>query len=72
MTPRTTRVLSAGVLAPVAIGALLWLPTEWLALLLAVVMVAGLWEWTALAGVERPLPRTAYLVANGLMMAALA
>jgi phosphatidate cytidylyltransferase len=72
MTPRSTRVLSAGVLAPVAIAALLWLPTEWLALLLAVVMVAGLWEWTALVGLDRPLPRAAYLVANGLLMAALA
>jgi phosphatidate cytidylyltransferase len=72
MTPRTTRVATAAVLAPLAIAALLWLPTQWLALLLAVLMVAGLWEWTALAGVERPLPRTAYLLANALLMAALA
>ncbi|MGH8029428.1 MAG: phosphatidate cytidylyltransferase, partial [Arenimonas sp.] len=72
MTPRTTRVLTALVLAPLAIAALLWLPTKWLALLLAVLMVAGLWEWTLLAGVDRPLPRVAYLVANALLMAALA
>jgi phosphatidate cytidylyltransferase len=72
MSPRATRIASAVVLAPLAIASLLWLPTHWLALVLAVVMMAGLWEWTLLAGIDSPLARTAYLLANALVMAALA
>jgi phosphatidate cytidylyltransferase len=69
---RATRIATAVVLAPLAIASLLWLPTHWLALVLAVVMMAGLWEWTLLAGVESPFARAAYLVANALVMVALA
>ena len=72
MSPRTTRVLTAIVLAPLAIAALLWLPTPWLALAIACLMMSALWELTALAGVDKPLARAAYLVANALLMAALA
>jgi len=72
MSPRLARVASAIVLAPLAIAALLWLPTPWLALAIACLMMAGLWEWTALAGVESPLSRAVFLVANALLMAALA
>jgi phosphatidate cytidylyltransferase len=72
LSPRATRIASAVVLAPLAIASLLWLPTHWLALVLAVVMMAGLWEWTLLAGIESPLSRIGYLVANALVMLALA
>jgi phosphatidate cytidylyltransferase len=72
MSPRGTRVATAVVLAPLAIAGLLWLPTPWLALLLAVLMMAGLWEWSKLAGVDAPLSRATYLVGNALLMAALA
>jgi phosphatidate cytidylyltransferase len=69
---RRVRIITAVTLAPLAIAALLWLPTHLLAFLVAILMMAGLWEWTALAGVDRPLPRALYLVANALVMAALA
>jgi phosphatidate cytidylyltransferase len=72
MTPRTTRVATAAVLAPLAIAALLWLPTPWLAMVVASLMMVALWEWTALAGVQAPLARATYLLGNALLMAALA
>ena len=72
MSPRGTRVATAVVLAPLAIAGLLWLPTPWLALAIAVLMVVGLWEWALLAGVDGPLARASYLVGNALVMAALA
>lgn len=68
---RRQRVLSASLLAPAAIAAVLWLPTPWLAALVAALLLAGLWEWALLAGVDDRVPRAAYLLANGLLMAAL-
>lgn len=65
-----TRLLAALVMAPLAIAAILMLPTEWMVALAAVVFLAGLWEWFDLAGIEDSLARTVLLVANlGLMVA---
>lgn len=65
-----TRLLAALVMAPVAIAAILLLPTEWMVALAAVMFLAGLWEWFDLAGIEDSLSRTVLLVANlGLMVA---
>jgi len=65
-----TRLLAALVMAPVAIAAILLLPTEWMVALAAVMFLAGLWEWFELAGIEDSLSRTVLLVANlGLMVA---
>lgn len=67
-----TRILSGLALAPAAIAAVLWLPTPWLAFLAAMLVLAGLWEWSRLTGLaERP-PRLAYVAANALLIAALA
>ena len=68
---RRQRVTTALLLAPLPILALLFLPTPWLAALVAAVMLAGLWEWTAFAGLEDKTPRVLFLTANALMMAAL-
>jgi phosphatidate cytidylyltransferase len=68
---RRQRITTALVLAPLPILALLFLPTPWLAALVAAVMLAGLWEWTAFAGLEDKTPRILFLTANALMMAAL-
>ncbi|MCZ8164742.1 phosphatidate cytidylyltransferase [Silanimonas sp.] len=67
-----TRILTGLVLAPTAVAGLLWLPTEWLALVAAVLLLAGLWEWTRLTGLSDPMPRLGYITANALMIAALA
>lgn len=71
MSSRKTRILAALVMAPVAILAVLYLPSPVLAAVIAGVMMVGLWEWTALAGVDNPVARAAVLVANVGLMAAL-
>lgn len=68
---RRQRITTALVLAPLPILAVLFLPTPWLAAVVAAVMLAGLWEWTAFAGIHDRLPRAAFLTANALLMAAL-
>lgn len=66
------RVLTAAVLAPLAIAAVLFLPTPLLAALAAAALLGGLWEWSRLAGLESTLRRVAYLTVNAALMAALA
>ena len=68
---RRQRITTAVVLAPLPILAVLFLPTPWLAAIVALVLLAGLWEWTHFAGVHERLPRAAFLTANALLMAAL-
>ncbi len=68
---RRTRIIAAAVMAPVAVVAVLFLPTPYLAALVAGLLMIGLWEWTSLAGVHDTLARMGYLVANALLMAAL-
>lgn len=69
---RRQRVATAAILAPVAIAAVLWLPTPWLAAAVALVLLAGLWEWTLLAGLHNRVARAAYLLGNAAAMAGLA
>ena len=66
-----TRVIAALVMAPLAIAAILLLPTQWLALLAAVLFLGGLWEWLRLSEVEDSLARTLLLALNLLLMVAL-
>ena len=66
-----TRVLAALVLTPLAIAAMLFLPTPWLVALAAVMFLAGLWEWFRLADVDDTLARTVLLVANLALMVAI-
>ena len=63
-----TRVIAALVMAPAAICAILFLRTDWLAALAAVVFLTGLWEWLKLSGVDDSLPRTVLLFLNLLLM----
>lgn len=69
---KSQRILAALILTPVAIAAVLLLPTHWLGLLAAVLMLLGLWELTRLAGVVHTLGRVAYLAVNAALMAWLA
>ena len=66
-----TRVLAALIMAPVAIGAILLLPTPWLVALAALVFLVALWEWLRLADVEDTLARTILLACNLALMVAL-
>jgi len=71
MSPRATRVIAALLMAPAAILSVLYLPTPLLAVLVAAVMMIGLWEWALLSGLKDMLPRACYLIANAVMMVAL-
>ncbi|MGI8561201.1 MAG: phosphatidate cytidylyltransferase [Luteimonas sp.] len=66
-----TRLLAAAVMAPIAIAAVLLLPTPWAVAVGAVLFLAGLWEWFDLAEVHDTLARTMLLVANLLLMVAM-
>ncbi|KGM57069.1 phosphatidate cytidylyltransferase [Lysobacter arseniciresistens ZS79] len=66
-----TRILAALVMAPLAILAILLLPTDWMMMLAAVVFLLGLWEWFDLAEIEDTLARTVLLVAHLAVMVAL-
>ena len=62
-----TRVIAALIMAPLAICAILLLPTQWLAAAAALVFLTGLWEWLRLTGVDG-VPRSILLVLNLLLM----
>lgn len=66
-----TRLLAAAVMAPIAIAAVLFLPTPWMVALGAALFLAGLWEWFNLAEIDDTLARTMLLVANLLLMVAI-
>jgi phosphatidate cytidylyltransferase len=66
-----TRLLAAFIMGPIAIAAVLWLPTPWMVAVGAVLFLAGMWEWFALAEIEDTLSRTVLLVVNLLLMVAL-
>ncbi|MBB1089380.1 phosphatidate cytidylyltransferase [Lysobacter sp. SG-8] len=66
-----TRLLAALVMAPLAIAAILFLPTPWFMALAAVVFLAGLWEWFDLADVRDSLARSVLLAANLTLMVAM-
>ncbi|WP_132999651.1 phosphatidate cytidylyltransferase [Luteimonas arsenica] len=66
-----TRILAALVMAPLAIAAVLLLPTPWLMLLVAILFMGALWEWFALAEIEDSLARSALLVLNLMLMVVL-
>lgn len=66
-----TRVAAALVLTPIAIAAVLLLPTPWMAALGAIVFLAGLWEWFKLAEIDDTLARSLLLAANLALMVAI-
>lgn len=55
------RTITAFLLGPLVIAAILWLPTPAFALLMTVIVLLAAWEWCALAGIERQIGRAAYL-----------
>lgn len=63
-----TRTITALVMAPVAIAAILLLQTPWLVALVALLFLMGMWEWFKLAEIDDTLPRTILLAANLLLM----
>jgi len=56
------RLITAGVLAPTMMLAVLFLPTAWFAVLLALIVGLAAWEWAGFIGLPRGAGRGAYLV----------
>lgn len=61
LTSLQRRVLTASLLAPAAILAVLVLPDPAFALVLGLILLGAAWEWSALAGLTTPATRLAYL-----------
>jgi phosphatidate cytidylyltransferase len=66
------RVITALVLAPLAIAAVLFLPTSIFMVLMAAALLLGLWEWSRLIGFESHATRAVILLAHAAAMALLA
>ena len=66
------RVITALVLLPLAVAAELWLPTAAFLAVVAVLLLIGMWEWAALAGLKRPHQRALFLLVVASTLAALA
>ncbi len=66
-----TRVFAALVMAPAAIAAVLLLPTAWLMLFSALILLIALWEWFKLAGIEDSLAKSSLLACNLALIVAL-
>ncbi len=54
------RILTALLLIPLAVAAILLLPTPWLAAIFALFTLIGGWEWGRLAGIDSPVVRALY------------
>lgn len=65
------RLLAALVMTPLAVAAILLLPTPWMMVLAALLFLAGLWEWFDLAEIDDPLARTVLLAAHLALMVAI-
>lgn len=66
------RVLTALILTPLAVAAVLWLPTPAFMALVAIFFLVGSWEWTRLAGLRHPALRFAVVALHAAAMAWLA
>jgi phosphatidate cytidylyltransferase len=62
------RILTALVLAPIAIAIILLAPTALFAAIVALAFLLAAWEWTRLVGVVAPGPRALYVVVAGALM----
>lgn len=65
------RILTALVLAPIAVALVAFAPTPWFALAVALVFLGAQWEWAALSGVRGTGLRVAVLVVAAAVFGAL-
>ncbi len=62
------RILTAAILAPLAIGCVFFLPPVGFAIFLAIVISLGAWEWAHLSGIENQGGRVAYAGVVALLL----
>lgn len=65
-----TRVITALILLPLVVSAIVFLPTPGLYLLFSVIGLLGAWEWSALMGLEARSKRAAYVAIVAVALAA--
>ncbi|HKE93379.1 MAG TPA: phosphatidate cytidylyltransferase [Povalibacter sp.] len=65
------RIITALLLAPFALLVILWVPHQFTMLVLALLVLAGAWEWAAFPGFSSGLARSLYVAAVALIVAAL-
>ena len=70
MSSLAKRVATAAALLPLVVLGVLWLPTSWFATGALLFVLAGAWEWSAMAGLQRPATRLLYVLATWLLAAA--
>ena len=63
------RIITALLLAPAALLVILWIPHQWTMAILALMVLAGAWEWAAFPGLSSPLARAFYVALVGLGIA---
>jgi phosphatidate cytidylyltransferase len=63
-----TRVITALIIAPLAVAAIYLLPLAWYALFFGAVAALGAYEWAGLLGLERAVQRLGYVVLFGLVV----
>jgi phosphatidate cytidylyltransferase len=61
------RVLTALVLLPLIVAAMIYLPSSWLGVVLGVFILVGAWEWAALSGLQALSHRIIYVMLLGIM-----
>jgi len=59
------RLITAAVLIPLVVAVIYWVSTPALAWILALIVLAGAWEWTALMGLSQSWQRLLYLALIG-------
>jgi phosphatidate cytidylyltransferase len=64
-----TRLVSAAVMVPLVVGGVLYLPTAAVAVVLALVMGAALWEWSGMIPLASAAARIAYIAGVAVLMA---
>jgi phosphatidate cytidylyltransferase len=62
------RILTALILIPLVIAGILYLPVAAIAVILAVLMLQGAWEWSRLAGLQTAAMRIAYVALLALIL----
>ena len=70
MSSLTKRVATAAALLPVVVLGVLWLPTSWFASGALLFVLAGAWEWGAMAGLQRSAARLVYVLLTWLLAVA--
>lgn len=64
------RIITALLLAPLALLVILWVPHQVTMAVFALLVLAGAWEWAAFPGLNSMPARSAYVVAIGVALAA--